>query len=137
MSGKLADQNRVDHRRDLPPVSVLRPLFGKAEDGAEANLRSLFDQQYPDFEVLLSVHEESDTAASAVARQMMAAFPHVPARLIVVGASPFPNAKVWSLRALLPEARHQTIVMTDSDIRIGPDGFTTMLSNWVRLESGW
>ena len=104
---------------DLPPVSVLRPLSG-AEDNTEANLRSLFLQRHPEFEVLLAVHDGVDPAA-AIARRVMQAFPHIPARLIVAGHSPFPNAKVWSLRALLPEARHEAIVMTDSDIRLAPE----------------
>ena len=56
--------------RVLPPLSVLRPLSG-AEDNTEANLHSLFSQSYPEFEVLLAVHEESD-AAVPVARRVMA-----------------------------------------------------------------
>jgi ceramide glucosyltransferase len=110
----------------LPPISVLRPLAG-AEDNTEANLRSLFEQGYPDFEILLSVHDETDPA-TAIARRVMADYPNIASRLVVAGVSPFPNAKVWSLRALLPEARHETIVMSDSDIRIEPDGFATIVS---------
>ena len=110
----------------FPPLSVLRPLSG-AEDNTEANLRSLFEQRYPAFEILLCVHDESDPA-TAVARRVMAAYPHIPSRLIVAGVSPFPNAKVWSLRALLPEAAHETLVMSDSDIRIEPDGFATIVA---------
>jgi ceramide glucosyltransferase len=116
--------------RDLPPVSVLRPLAG-AEDNTEANLRSLFEQRYPHFEILLSVHEEFDPAAD-IARRLMAAYPRIAARLIIAGVSPFPNAKVWSLRALLPEARHETIVMSDSDICIGPDGLATIVSELLQ-----
>ena len=116
--------------RDLPPVSVLRPLAG-AEDNTEANLRSLFEQRYPNFEILLSVHEDSDPAAD-IARRVMAAYPRIAARLIIAGVSPFPNAKVWSLRALLPEARHETIVMSDSDICIGPDGLATIVSELLQ-----
>jgi ceramide glucosyltransferase len=116
--------------RDLPPVSVLRPLAG-AEDNTEANLRSLFEQRYPHFEILLSVHEESDPAAD-IARRLMAAYPRIAARLIIAGVSPFPNAKVWSLRALLPEARHETIIMSDSDIFIGPDGLATIVSELLQ-----
>jgi ceramide glucosyltransferase len=119
-------QSGTPRLRDLPPLSVLRPMAG-AEDNTEPNLRSLFDQQYPDFEVLLSVHEDSDPAAS-LARRVMADYPYVPSRLIVTGRSPFPNAKVWSLRASLLEARHDTIVMTDSDIRIAPDSLITLVS---------
>jgi ceramide glucosyltransferase len=112
--------------KEFPAVSVLRPLAGAA-DNTEANLRSVFRQKYPDFEVLLSVHEEADPAA-ALARRVMAEFPHVPSRLIIAGVSPLPNAKVWSLRALLPEARHQHIVMSDSDIRLAPDCLQVVIS---------
>ena len=94
--------------RNLPPVSVLRPLSG-AEDNTEANLRSLFEQRYPRFEILLSVHEESDPAAE-IARRVMAAYPGVPAQLIVAGVSPFcstlpPQATAMSARAPRPRAR--------------------------------
>jgi ceramide glucosyltransferase len=119
-------KSRAQIRSSLPPLSVLRPLSGAA-DNTEANLRSLFEQQYPEFEILLSIHDEADPAA-LIARRVMAAYPHIPSRLIVAGPSPFPNAKVWSLRALLPEARHETLVMSDSDIRIDPSGFDTIAS---------
>lgn len=109
---------------------MLRPLAG-ARDNTESNLRSIFTQAYPDFEVLLAVHEESDPAA-AIARRVIADFPHIPARLIVSGVSPLPNAKVWSLRALLPEARHECVVMTDSDIRHAPDCLQTLMSELDR-----
>lgn len=119
-------QSGVPRMRKLPAVSVLRPLAG-AEDNTEANLRSLFEQRYPDFEILLSVHDESDPA-TPIARRVIAAYPQIPARLIIAGESPFPNAKVWSLRALLADARNETILMTDSDIRIEPNGFVTISS---------
>jgi ceramide glucosyltransferase len=110
----------------FPLVSVLRPLAG-AEDNTETGLRSVFAQKYPEFEVLLSVHDETDPAV-AVARRVMADFPHIPARLIVAGVSMRPNAKVWSLRALFPEARHEHVVMTDSDIRLEPDCLRVVFS---------
>ncbi len=111
---------------NLPPLSVLRPLSG-AEDNTEANLRSLFDQSYPDLEILMSVHEASDPAAE-VARRVMAAYPDVPARLIVAGPSEYPNAKVWCLRALVAESRQELIVMSDSDIRLEPEALRTVVS---------
>jgi ceramide glucosyltransferase len=119
-------QSGVARTTPLPPVSILRPLSG-AEDNTEANLRSLFEQRYPEFEVLLSVHEEDDPAA-AIARRVMADYPHIRSRLIIAGTSPFPNAKVWSLRAMQPEVRNDAIVMSDSDIRLEPDSLTTILS---------
>ncbi len=109
-----------------PPVSVLRPLAG-AEDNTEANLRSLFSQHYPAFEVLLSVHTPDDPAA-AVARRVMAEFPRVRSKLIVAGTSPLPNAKVWSLSALLPEAAYEHLLMSDSDIRHEPNCLATVIA---------
>jgi ceramide glucosyltransferase len=120
---------------EYPPVSVLRPMAG-AEDNTEANLRSVFEQRYQaGFEVLLGVHEDSDPAA-AIARKLMAEFPHVPAQLIVTGVSPLPNAKVWSLRALLPEARHEHLLMTDSDIRLDPDCLETTMAELAGANVG-
>jgi ceramide glucosyltransferase len=118
----------------FPPISVLRPLAG-AEDNTEANLRSVFTQQYPDFEVLLSVHEESDPAL-ALARRVMADYPGIPSRIAIVGSSPLPNAKVWSLRSLTPEARHETIVMTDSDIHLAEDCLATVVAELARPDVG-
>ena len=112
------------------PVTVLRPLAG-AQDNTEANLRSVFMQVYKDFEVLLAVHEESDPAAT-IARRVMADFPKIPSRLIVSGVSPEPNAKVWSLRALLPHARHENLLMTDSDIRLQPDCLETTMAELAK-----
>ena len=55
-----------DAAPELPPISVLRPLAG-ADDSTEANLRSLFRQNYARSEVLLGVHEASDPRAAAQA----------------------------------------------------------------------
>ena len=118
---------RVPPLPAAPPVSVLRPLAG-AEDNTEANLRSLFTQRYGGpFEVLLAVHEDSDPAL-AIARRVMAEFPGVASRIVLSGRSPEPNAKVWSLRALFAEARHEVLIMSDSDISIPQGGFTTMVA---------
>ncbi|MEP6714078.1 MAG: glycosyltransferase [Terriglobia bacterium] len=111
---------------EFPPLSVLRPLAGAA-DNTEANLRSLFEQHYPQLEILLTVHEESDPAA-AVARRVMRDFPHIPSHLLIAGVSPVPNAKVWSLRTSAAEALYNTIVMTDSDVRLDPDCLRTVIS---------
>jgi ceramide glucosyltransferase len=102
-----------------PPISVLKPLCGN-DEGLEENLRSFFSQEYPDFEVLLAVHLASDPAVE-VAKKVMDEFAgKVRARLIVTGESPIPNAKSYSLNRLVREAKHELLVMTDSDIRVRP-----------------
>lgn len=105
------------------PISVLKPLSGLESD-LTANLRSFFELQYPDFELLFAVREESDPAA-AVVRSLQNEFPRVASELIVTGEPPsaeFPNAKVYSLMGMARKARHPILVISDSDIRAG-DGY--------------
>src|ERR1700693_6554749 len=87
-----------------PPISVLRPLRGW-DEGLEENLRSYFAQDYPEFELLCAVHHPGDPAVP-VFESVRAEFPSgPPARLIIAGESPGPNAKAFSLQCLMDEGR--------------------------------
>ena len=101
------------------PVSIFKPLFG-SDDGLEQNLRTFFEQDYPDFELLLAVDRETDSGA-AIARCLMSEYPHVRAHLIVTGDSPRPNGKVFSLQQMMRHAQHDILIMADSDIRVTPE----------------
>ena len=105
--------------RDVPPLSVLKPLAG-LDDGLESNLRTFFEQTYPKFELIFAVRLASDPAV-AVVRKLQAEYPHVATRLLYVGEPPYPNAKVWSLHHMTEAARHDLLIMSDSDIRVTPD----------------
>ena len=98
------------------PISVLKPLAG-VDDGLEGNLRTFFEQEYANFEILFAVRSAQDPAIT-VAEKLRAQYPQVPSRLIVTGEPPYPNAKVYSLDRMLAEARHDLIAMADSDIRV-------------------
>src|SRR5437764_5237599 len=79
----------------LPPISVLKPLAG-VDEGLDDNLRSFFEQEYPEFEILFAARNQTDPAA-AVVEELRREFPDLTARLIVTGEPPYPNAKVYSL----------------------------------------
>ena len=117
-----------------PPVSVLKPLAG-AEERLEANLRSFFEQDYPDFEILFAVRNEDDPAVE-VACRLQARYPAVPSRLLVVGEPPYPNAKVWSLDHMLRAARHSLVVMSDSDIRVACDFLSRVAAEFADPKLG-
>ena len=57
-------------------------------------------------------------------------YPHVPSRLLLVGEPPYPNAKVWSLHHMTEAARHDLLVMSDSDIRVTPDFLRTIAAEF-------
>ena len=111
-------RQRPGELRQPVPISVLRPLSG-VDDGLEENLRSLFTQRYDDFELLFAVHHEGDPAA-AVVEKLRREFPTVSTQLLVSGDPPYPNAKVFNLDRMLQAARHELLVMTDSDVRVSP-----------------
>ncbi len=107
-----------------PSITVMKPLRG-AEPGLARNLRTFFEQDYERYEVLLAVSAADDPATS-VARRVMAEYPEVPARLVYTGEPPEPNGKVFALAALLPMARHELLVMSDSDVRAESDLLRTL-----------
>jgi ceramide glucosyltransferase len=105
--------------RQPEPVSILKPLHG-LDPGLESNLRTFFEQDYPQFEILFAVREDTDPAISVVG-QLQREYPQVASRLLVTGEPPYANAKVYSLQTMLAAAAHDLLVMSDSDIRVTPD----------------
>ncbi|HWQ54520.1 MAG TPA: bacteriohopanetetrol glucosamine biosynthesis glycosyltransferase HpnI [Bryobacteraceae bacterium] len=114
--------------KSAAPISVLKPLAG-LDDGLEENLRSFFKQDYPDFEILFAVRHVEDPAVAVVER-LRTEYPAVPSRLIVTGEPPYPNAKVYSLDRMLAAARHDLLVMSDSDIRVTPAMLRTIAAEF-------
>lgn len=101
-----------------PPVTILKPLKGE-DEGLEANLRSFFQLDYPTFQLLFCVAEPDDPAIGVVNR-LLAEFPGHDAQLIV-GCPVFGlNPKVESLAAMLRYRRHETILISDSNVRVRP-----------------
>lgn len=119
---------RPPELRQTPPISVLKPLAG-VEDGLEDNLRSFFEQRYPQFEILFAVRSPLDPAVEVVER-LRAQHPAIPSRLIVTGEPPYANAKVYSLDRMLAEARHPLLVMADSDVHVTPEMLATIAAEF-------
>ena len=109
-----------------PPISILKPLCGE-EERLEENLRSFFEQRYPQFEILFAVHRADDPAVPVVEKLQREYADRVQAQLFVTGESPVPNAKAFSLQRLVHEANYELLVMSDSDVHVTPD-FLTHLS---------
>jgi len=120
--------------RAAAPISILKPLAG-IDDGLEENLRTFFEQEYSNFEILLAVRNPDDPAI-AVAERLRARYRSVPSRLIVTGEPPYPNAKVYSLDRMLAEARHDLLVMSDSDVRVTPDMLAVIAAEFQDAKLG-
>jgi ceramide glucosyltransferase len=99
-----------------PGVSVLKPLKG-ADPDLEGNLESFFRLDYPVLEILLGVRDADDPAV-AVARRVASRHPEVPSRIVVDPREVGRNPKVNNLANLLVHARHQVILISDSNVRV-------------------
>jgi len=102
----------------VPAVSILKPLKGVDEE-LEANLTSIFRLDYPCFEVLLGVQSPDDPALP-VARRVAATHPNVSARVVVDSRRTSFNPKVNNLANILAVARHDVLLVSDSNVRVGP-----------------
>ena len=98
-----------------PAISLLKPLYG-AEPRLRDNLAGALDQDYPaPVEVICGVADADDPAA-AVARSL-------PVRLVVDPRRRGRNAKVSNLANIAAVARHDVIVLADSDMAVPRDYF--------------
>ncbi len=101
------------------PVSVLKPLCGN-EPGLYDNLRSFCVQTHPAYQLLFGVRDAADDAI-AVVRRLQAEFPAVDMQLVIDPQVHGANLKVSNLRNMLPHARHEWLVLADSDISVPAD----------------
>lgn len=116
----LRAQSKASAKLAETPITVLKPLCG-ADEALEENLRTFFEQDHPDFELVFGI-EGRDDAALPIAVRLIAEYPAVAARLVVhAGESMVPNPKVRNLLAMMPYAANDVVVISDSNIAVGPN----------------
>jgi ceramide glucosyltransferase len=85
------------------------------EPQLEQNLESFFQQDYPNFEILLGVDTDDD-AALPLARALAEKYPHIPSRVMVTGEPPWPNPPAYCFYRMSQHAQHEILVTSDSDV---------------------
>ena len=108
----------------LPPVTVLKPLKGPGVELYE-NLATFCRQSYPSYQIVFGVADAHDPAV-AVVQRLRRDFPQHDI-VLAVGSGRGTNRKVANLEHMMAYARHDVLVMSDSDIRVPPDYLRTMV----------
>ncbi|NUT16293.1 MAG: glycosyltransferase [Cupriavidus sp.] len=101
------------------PVSVLKPLCG-AERRLYENLASFCRQRHPSFQLVFGVRDADDPAIAVVER-LRRDFPACDMTLVVDPQVHGSNPKASNLINLFRAARHDVLVIADSDVAVAPD----------------
>jgi ceramide glucosyltransferase len=102
-----------------PPVTIFKPVRG-ADAEAYENFASFLRQDYPEYQLIFGLREGNDPAIPII-RRLIAEFPERDIELVV---SPYEfghNAKVSNLQNMYEKAKHDVLLIADSDIRVETD----------------
>jgi len=100
-------------------VTILKPLHG-AEPGLFENLESFVLQDYAaPVQIVFGVHAQTDPATQVV-RTLQAKYPALDMVLVADEALHGANGKVSNLINMQDAAKHDTLVLADSDIAVSP-----------------
>jgi len=102
------------------PVTILKPLHGD-EPGLFDNLTSFCTQDYQgSVQIVCGVSDAKDGAV-AVFKRLQNSFPAVDLDLVIDATAHGSNRKVSNLANMAARIRHDVVILSDSDMRVGPD----------------
>ena len=110
----------------LPAVTILKPVHGLEKNLAE-NLRSCCNLDYPEYQVVLSVQRVDDPALPLL-RELEQEFGPERVTVAVTDSEPVVNGKIQNLLGGMKAARHQVVLISDSDMYLRPDYLRTIVA---------
>jgi ceramide glucosyltransferase len=118
----------------FPPLSILKPIKGLDRDSYQ-NYASFCTQDYPEYEILFNAGDNNDPAILVI-RRLMQDFPQRQIRLFVGAKHVGTLDKVNKLARMSQEARHDLLVVSDSDIRVGPEYLKAIAAPFADPQTG-
>jgi len=122
-----------DLNKTCPFVSILIPLKN-VDDGIEKNLESIFQQDYPGFEIIFGVDSLQDPIVDVIS-SLPAAYPTIPARIIETGHSSVENPKIHKLALMANKAVGALYWVSDSNIRVEKNTLKSLVHEYLEKDS--
>jgi ceramide glucosyltransferase len=122
----------LPHER--PAITILRPMCG-AEPMLEEALVSCFSQDYPDYQIVFGLQDPEDPAL-AVLERVRQRFPERDVSVVIDATQHGQNRKVANLINMVSAAKHEILVISDSDIHAAPNYLDTLLGELQKPGTG-
>jgi ceramide glucosyltransferase len=130
------DNTTADQRQQtVKGVSILKPVKGM-DAGSYDNFASFCQQKYDGKLQLLFAAASSEDPLIPVIQKLIADFPEMDIALNIDPAIHGPNYKVCNLINAYTAAKHDIIIVCDSDIRVAPDFLTSVTSHFADPNMG-
>lgn len=117
-----------------PPVTVFKPICG-LEHGMDENLRSFCEQDYPEYQIIFGLHGEDDDAIPVI-QKLIADYPQLDLEVVVDTRLYGSNHKVSNLINMFPSAKHEILLVADSDMRVNKNYLHDIVAPFANVANG-
>jgi len=117
-----------------PPVTILKPIYGLDAELLK-NLRSFCQQDYPEYQIIFGIHNDKDLALPIV-KKILKEFKNIDVSYVVDSRIYGCNHKVSNLINMFPTAKHDYLLVADSDMRVPPNYLSELMSPFADSSVG-
>lgn len=117
-----------------PSVTVLKPLHGD-EPLLEEALASFCEQAYPGMQIVFGMQDSADPAMHVI-RRLRARFPDVDIAVVIDATQHGVNRKIGNLINMYRFAKHDVLVLADSDIHAPPGYLANLVQTLAQPDVG-
>ncbi len=123
------------NQSSYPAVTILKPVKGMDADSYN-NFASFCHQEYiGELQLVFAAASIDDPVVPAI-HQLISDYPQTDISLVINPAIHGPNYKVSNLINAFPKAKHDIIIVCDSDIRVTPDYLNSVTAHFSELKVG-
>jgi len=112
----------------VEPVSIIRPICG-LDYFDELTLRSTFELDAPNYEIIFCAAREDDPAVPLV-RCLIKDYPYIPARLLIGDDRPTSNPKLNNIVKGWAAARFPWIAIADNNVLMPPNYLSDLFASF-------
>lgn len=124
------------HKESIhPAISILKPVKG-VDEGSFENFASFCCQRYSGPVQILFAVAAADDPVIPVIRRLQKDFPQCDISLNIDPAVHGPNLKISNLMNVFPLARHDLLLICDSDIRVEPTFLASVTAHFSNPRTG-